>query len=191
VPIAVTDDVLGLALAARIADFTSLSAVCICWIWGPNCDRAAVWNSVRLAWMLSIAVCTPVRPLLTLSDPSAPTDAFSLLAAAQYAGVPLLAPPPPPPPAPGLVGAVVAPGVGVGVGVGVEVPFEQPAMSAPTRASAATIARPEVVPVTARAGLARAMVRAGSAPLIGYSYRRSGVRWRRLAKRPVPVSDAQ
>lgn len=92
-------------------------------------------------------------PLLTLSDPSAPTDAFSLLAASQNAGVALAVPPPP-----GLVGAVLA-GVGVGVGVGVAFPFEQPATSAAATASAASSGRTDALPAADRA-LARVTVRA-------------------------------
>ena len=145
VPIAVTDDVLGLALAVRIADCTSVSALRICCTSGPNCDCAAVWNSVKLVWMLFTAVWTPGRPLLTLSEPSAPTEAFNLFAASQYAGLPLLAPPLPP--LPGLVAAVAAPGVGVGVGVDVPL-LEQPAMRPAARANAASSGRADVHPVT-------------------------------------------
>jgi hypothetical protein len=190
VPIAVTDDELGLAPAARIAACALSSALRICCTWGPNCECAADWNSVKLVWMLSIAVCTPLRPLLTLSDPSAPTEAFSLLAASQSAGVPLLAPPLAAPPA--LVAAVLAPGAGVGVGFGVDVPLlEQPATSAAATASAAIRAGADAAPAAARLRLGRATARACSPLLTGYSYRRPDPRWRGMAKRPVPVPDAQ
>ena len=152
VPIAVTDDVLGLALAVRIADCTSVSALRICCTSGPNCDCAAVWNSVKLVWMLFTAVWTPGRPLLTLSEPSAPTEAFNLFAASQYAGLPLLAPP-----LPGLVAAVLAPAVGVGVGVDVPL-LEQPAMRPAARANAASSGRADVHPVTDCVRSARATV---------------------------------
>ena len=108
-----------------MADSTSPSEVRICWICGPNCDWDDDWNSFRLVWMLSIAVCTPDRPLATLSDPNACTEVFSLLAAAQYAGVPLLAPP-----LAGPVGLlpVVAAVLELDVGLAVEPPvLEQPA----------------------------------------------------------------
>jgi hypothetical protein len=153
VPIDVTDDEFGLEAAARIAACSSSTAVRICCTWGPNCDCAAVWNSVRLVWILSTVVWTSARLLLTLSEPSAPTDARSLFAASQYAGVPLL--PPLEPPLPGLVAAVLAPGAGVGVDVPL---LEQPATSATANASATSSGRAAVQPATGRDRLVRASV---------------------------------
>jgi hypothetical protein len=182
VPIDVTDDALGLALAARIADCTLPRAVRICCTWGPNCDCAADWNSSRLVWMLPMAVCTPGRPSATLSDPKAATDVFSLSAAAQYAGVPLLGPPlalPPADPLP-FVAAVLA----LGVGLAAEPPLlEQPAASVPASAMAATtLANRLRWHCSGRAG--RSSVRDCSAPPMGYSYRRCIGRRRGLPERP-------
>jgi hypothetical protein len=187
----VIDDELGLAPAARMADSTSLSDVRICWIWGPNCDWADDWNSFKLVWMLSIAVCTPERPLATLSDPNACTDVLSLFAAAQYAGVPLLAPP--------LAGPVgLAPLVAVlalAVGLAVEPPLlEQPVTSIPTSAPTSARAANRVADRSrrpqcpGRAG--RSSVRDCSAPPMGHSYRRCGGRRRGLPESPTRLARA-